>query len=194
MPFLTQSRSCLTSELPLLILFPFYPILRVELYQCPKCMNYLSRFMTFWTMLCLNELGIQLIFQHMFNSAFRQCHEVWASQFPFLHGLKNVVPPSEACLYGHINWSLTQAKQQSSIGLSQAFPFKRGGKARSQTGFHFTVQKKSVPESSVASLAKGPHLESGLRLIQMARSLLVVVSMPLLLILGRRGNHRSQQF
>ena len=46
------------------------------------------------------------ILAHLFNSVSRQCGEVWASQFPFLHSLKEVVPPSEACLYGHINWSL----------------------------------------------------------------------------------------
>ena len=36
---------------------------------------------------------------HLFNSVSRQHREVWASQFPFLHSLKNVIPPSEACLY-----------------------------------------------------------------------------------------------
>ena len=66
----------------------------------------------------------------------------------------------EACLYGHINWSLAQAQQQSSIGLSQTFPSKRGGKARSWTGFHFTVQRRPVLESSGASLAKRQYLES----------------------------------
>ena len=43
------------------------------------------------------------ILAHLFNSVSRQCCEVWASQFPFLHSLKEVIPPSEACLYGHIN-------------------------------------------------------------------------------------------
>ena len=33
-----------------------------------------------------------------------------------------MIPPSEACLYGHINWSLAQAH---SVGLSQSFPPKR---------------------------------------------------------------------
>ena len=51
------------------------------------------------------------------------------------------------------------------MGLSQSFPPKRGGKARPQTGFHFTVQKRpmsgSVPETIGASLPKRPHLESG---------------------------------
>ena len=73
-----------------------------------------------------------------------------------------MIPPSEACLYGHVNWSLAQAH---SVGLSQSFPPKRGGKARPQTGFHFTVQKRpmsgSVPGPSGASLVKRPHLESG---------------------------------
>ena len=98
----------------------------------------------------------------MFNSVSRQHCEDWALQFPFLHNLKEVIPPSEACLYGHINWSLVQAH---SVGLSQSFPPKRGGKARPQTGFQFKVQKRptsgSVPETSGASLPKWPHLESG---------------------------------
>ena len=45
------------------------------------------------------------------NSASRQCHEVCASQFPFLHNFKDTAPPSDACLYGHINWSLSQTQQ-----------------------------------------------------------------------------------
>ena len=68
----------------------------------------------------------------------------------------------EACLYGRINWSLAQAH---SVGLSQSFPPKRGGKARPQTGFQFTVQKRpvsgSVPGTSGATLPKWLHLESG---------------------------------
>ena len=30
-----------------------------------------------------------------------------------LHNFKDTVPPSEACYYGHINWSLAQTQQQS---------------------------------------------------------------------------------
>ena len=70
---------------------------------------------------------------------------------PFLHGLKDVVPPSEACLYGHIIWSLAQAQQQSCIGLSESFPSKTGGKGRPRTGFQYTVQKRPVPWSGGAS-------------------------------------------
>ena len=36
------------------------------------------------------------ILAYLFNSVSRQCHEVWASQFPFLHSLRKVIPPSEA--------------------------------------------------------------------------------------------------
>ena len=114
-------------------------------------------------MLCPNESGTLLIFSHVFNSAysvFRQHSEVWASQFPFLHGLKDVIPPSEACLYGDINLSVAQVQQQSSTGLSQSFLSKRCGKARPWTGFHFTVQKRFGPESSGASLAKRPPMQS----------------------------------
>ena len=52
-----------------------------------------------------------------------------------------MISSSEACLYGHTNWSLAQAH---SVGLSQSFPPKRAGKARPQTGFHFTVQKRPM--------------------------------------------------
>ena len=73
-----------------------------------------------------------------------------------------MIPPSEVCLYGHINWSLVQAH---SVGLSQSFPPKRAGKARPWIGFQFTVQKRpmsgSVLGTSGASLPKQPHLESG---------------------------------
>ena len=40
----------------------------------------------------------------LFNSTSRQDCEVWTLQLPFLHNLR----PSEACLYGFINWSLAQ--------------------------------------------------------------------------------------
>ena len=59
------------------------------------------------------------ILASLFDSAFRQCCEVLASQDLFLHNFTDSVPPSEACLYGCINWSLAQAQQQSSLGLSQ---------------------------------------------------------------------------
>ena len=118
MLLLTQSNSFLASGLPLLILFPPCPRLRDMLYLCLKCTNY------FWIHDILDKAvskqveNSACILAHLFNSVSRQHHEVWASQFPFLHSLKEVIPPSEACLYGHINWSLAQAH---SVGFSQSF-------------------------------------------------------------------------
>ena len=97
-----------------------------------------------------------------------------------------MVPSGEACLFGCINWSVSQAEQDSSMGLSWSFPSKIGGKTRSQTQFHFSVQKRPVPESSGASLAKRLQVQSRLRLTQVAGSMLVVMSLPCLLMLGRR--------
>ena len=61
------------------------------------------------------------ILAHVFNSVSRQCHEVWTSQFPFLHSLRDMIPTSEVCLYGDISWSLTQAQQHSSMGFVSVF-------------------------------------------------------------------------
>ena len=60
------------------------------------------------------------VLANILNSASRQCCNAWASQFPFLHNIHDTVPPSVACLYGHVNWSLTQGHQQFSLRLSQS--------------------------------------------------------------------------
>ena len=65
-----------------------------------------------------------------------------------------MIPPSEACLYGHIDWSLVQTH---SVGLSQSFPPKRGGKARPQTGFQFTIQKRPISGSVPGTSEAPPH-------------------------------------
>ena len=164
---LLQSNSSPASELPFLILFPLCLILREALSLCLKCMIYFQGSQHFGHGCFQMSWELYCILAHVFNSVCRQCHEVWASQFPFLHSLREVIPPIEACLYGHINWSLVKAQQQSFMGLSQSFPFKRGGKARPQTGFNFRVQKRSVPGSVSGSsgqpLARRPHLETGNR-------------------------------
>ena len=49
---------------------------------------------------------------------------------------------------------------KSSMGLSQSFLPQRDGKAMPWTRFHFTVQKRPVPGSNGAFLAKRPYLES----------------------------------
>ena len=64
----------------------------------------------FWTVLCLNGSVIQPLFWHTFlillpGSAVKSGFH----SFLFLHNFKDTVPPSEACLHGCINWSLTQA-------------------------------------------------------------------------------------
>ena len=89
------------------------------LFHFQKCTNYLPQFMTFRKMPELKRLVTQLIFSISFDFASRQYHEVWASQLPFHHNFKDSVPPSEASLYGHVNWSLAKTHQQSSLGLSQ---------------------------------------------------------------------------
>ena len=108
------------------------------------------------------------ISEHVFNSASRQCHGVWASQFPFLRSLKDTVPPCEACFYGCINWCLAQAQQQSSMGLSLSLPPVRDDKARPKTRPHFNVQSP-LCLSGGASLAKRLHLESKTEALQGGR-------------------------
>ena len=110
-----------------------------------ECLSYLPRFMTFYTntpFKCVGNTAHILV--HVFNFAARQHHEVWPSQFSFLYSLRDMVPPTEACLNGYINWSLAKAQQQSFMCLSQSFPPMRGGKARPKTGFHFNVQETCV--------------------------------------------------
>ena len=127
------------------------------------------------------------ILAHVFNSASRQFCGVWASQFPFLHGLKDVVPSSEACLYGYISWSLAQAQQQSSMGLSQSFPLREVAKPGHGPS-SISLCKRGLCQGLVVTLwIRGLTWRAGLRLIQVARSLLVVVSLLVLLMLGRRG-------
>ena len=50
------------------------------------------------------------------------------NSFAFLYNLRDTVPPSEACPYGCVYWFLTQAKQQSSLGLSECSSCMRVGK------------------------------------------------------------------
>ena len=121
------------------------------------------------------------ILAHLFNSVSRQCREVWASHFPFLHSLKEVVLPSEACLYGHINWSLTQAY---SVDLSQSFLLR--GMARPDHGLGSNSQyrrdlSQGLCQGLVGHLClRGLTWRVGMRLVLVARSLLVAVSPPVL--------------
>ena len=69
------------------------------------------------------------ILASLFKSDSRKHCEVWVSQFPFIHNIKYTVD-SDACLYRYINWSLTQAGQQSSLGLPQSSTSMRGARAK----------------------------------------------------------------
>ena len=75
------------------------------------------------------------ILTYLFNSVSWQHCEVWDFWFPFLHNIKNLILFSEAFLYGYINWSLAQAHQQSSLGLSQFSTCMRGARAKPKAGF-----------------------------------------------------------
>ena len=133
-------------------------------------MSYLPRFMTFWTMLCqywVDNTGNVLAY--LFNSASRQHYEVWASEFTFLHSIKDSIPPSEACLYGCINWSLVQVHHHSSLGLSQSLTSLQGARARPRAGFRFNVQKQPVMEFDHASLPEKSHLDPVLNACQGGR-------------------------
>ena len=118
--------------------------------------------MTFWTMLCPNDLGTPFIFLHMclilfpgsivrsglHSSLFFTVSRMWfllvrlacmAVSTGLWHRLNN--SPSRVCL------SLFHLRE-----VAKPMPWPR---------FHFTLQKRPVPGSSGASLAKRPHLESG---------------------------------
>ena len=121
------------------------------------------------------------ILAHVFNSASRQHHEVWASQFPFLHSIMDKVPASEACLCGHMNWSLAQAQLQSSMGLS--FPPMREWQIQTEDWVHFQCVKETFTGVNWYLFGKETSLGE---VIKVAETLLVVVSLPVLLTLGGR--------
>ena len=93
------------------------------------------------------------ILAYLFNSASGQHLEVWASEFPFPHNLKDALPSSEACLYSHISKSLAQAEQQSSLGLAQALNCMRGCRSKSKMGSGLMC-KKTLQESRDASFVR----------------------------------------
>ena len=96
----------------------------------------------------------------VFNSTSRQHHEVWASQFSFLHSLKDVVPSSEAYLR-------EVAKLGHGLGS-------------------ISMCKRGLCQSLVVPLwLRGLTWRAGLRLVQVARNQQVVVPLPFLLMLGR---------
>ena len=119
---------------------------------------------------------------------------VWGLGFtvPFSSQSQGGDSSSEACLYGHINWSLAQAQQQSSMGLSQSFPSKRVARPGHKLGSISRCRRdlhQGLCQGLVVHLwLRGLTWRQGMRLIQVARSLLVAVSPPVLLILGGKGS------
>ena len=91
------------------------------------------------------------ILAHVFNTVSRQHCEVWASEFPFLHSLREVIllvrPVCMAILTGL--W----CRFSNSLPQVCLSPFPLRGVARPGHGleFHFMVQKRSVPGSMPGS-------------------------------------------
>ena len=96
---------------------------------------------------------------HVFNSASRQHCEVWALEFPFLHSLKDIVPSRGGLPLWPYKLVYDSGSAMVFHGLLLSL-FPLWGKGTSKTGFLFNVQKRPVPESSGASLAKRPHFDS----------------------------------
>ena len=124
----------------------------------------------------------------LFNYALRQHHGVWDSKYQFLHNFQASASSSKACLYGHTNWKLAQAQQQSFLGMSQAATSLWGGKTRLRVGFQFSVQQWPVAKSTLGILWQKSLTETlGQRVIRVVGSPLVVVHLPVSLTLRRRG-------
>ena len=116
MPLQKQGSLFIIPELALLILLPLCRVLMKGSFKFQKCMDYLLRFMKFWRVFVSQWVcNTAHSLANLFNSVSRQCHEVWALQFPFLHNFKDTIPPTEACLYVCINLSLVQTQQQSAL-------------------------------------------------------------------------------
>ena len=71
----------------------------------------------------------------VFHSASRQHCEVWASQFPFLQSLKDMVPPSEVCCYGCINLFLVRLSNSPPQACLSLFPLREVAKQGHRLGF-----------------------------------------------------------
>ena len=121
------------------------------------------------------------ILAFLFKSVSRHHHEVWASQFCFLHKFKDTVSPSKVCLYGHITCSLAQAQKQSSPHFSQTPISMRCGKAI----FWFNLQTQPIADSIWGPMAKSLTCKLELGVVRVAGSY-QVVHIAVLSIIGRR--------
>ena len=79
-----------------------------------------------------------------------------ASQYSFLYNFQDSVPPTEAFLYGCINWSLAQAQQQSSLGLSVCY-FSARWQEQREGWFSVQCTKAACGRVWWGSVEKKPH-------------------------------------
>ena len=173
-----------------LILFPLCLILREALYLCLKCMIYFSKFMTFWTRLFPWELGTQLVFNQMCLILFPGSimgSGLHSSPFFTVSGsLFLLVNP--VCMAILIGLCHRLRKSLPWVCLS-LFPLIEVARPGHELGSIFQCRRDLYQGLVVHLLLRG-HLtwRLELRLIQVARSLLVAVSPPVLLILGGKGS------
>ena len=118
-----------------LILWPPYRVLMVEWLQLQKCMNYLPRFMTFWTMLFLNRLVIQIIFN--LSLLILLPGSIGKSRllnFPFFIVWRILFLPVRLVFMPTPTGPWHRSTHQFLISV-------RGARARTRAGFWFNVQK-----------------------------------------------------
>ena len=178
---LTQSNSSLTSRLPLLILF--FHIIPVS-----EVCELLLKVHNILDIAVFKQVGNSThILVHVFNPVTRQHCEVWASQFPFLHSLGMWFLLVRLAFMAIFTGLWHRLSNSLSMGLSQTFPLSRSGKARPWTRFHSTVQKNLCKGLVVHLWLRDLTWRVVMRLNQVARSLLVAVSSPVLPVLGGKG-------
>ena len=105
-----------------------------------------------------------------------------ASQYS---SFKDLVSPSETCLYGHINLSLAQVQQKSSFGLYQSSPSMTSGRTTQFAVFSVYHTKAACGRVSWGLCCKEVSLWHWDRVIRMAGSPLMVMY----LILRGRESH-----
>ena len=110
-----------------------------------------------------------------------------------LHRLRKVIPPSEACLvwpYKLVSEArLSNSPPQACLSLFSLREVAKPGHGLGSISLcRGDLYQGLCQVLVVQSLAKRPHLRQGMRLIQVASSLVVAVSPPVLLMLGGKGS------
>ena len=157
-----------------------------ESLQLQKYMNFLLGFMTFWTVPYQNGLVIQLVFEHSFFILLPgSVVKSGLHSFPFFTTLWILF--LLACLYGHINWSVAQTHQQSSLELSQSSTSMRGVRAKPKAWSYLMYRSYLCQSLVVHPWQRSLNWILGLKDIRVAKvSLEVHLQVPL--TLGRRGD------